>query len=220
MIATKYFTNRLEYTDEELCKYFNKGLILDLGSGKGSRSLFLQSKGLKTIAFDIDQSSLDLYSDKVKMIQGDMNNGLPFESGTFFGVLCAEVLEHTSTPGRVISEISRVLKEDGTLVITTPCLNIPIFRSLLVKIYRLLLQRKCSYEVHKQVFSTKNLCNLLQNKFKVVDVEYTRFTTQFQIHFGFGVRLNTVLQSLAKNNSFLQYFAQGNIVVCKKDDKP
>ncbi len=211
--------NTPEYTNEELCKYFNKGLILDLGSGKGSRSLFLQSKGLKTIAFDINQSSLDLYNNKIKTVCGDMNNGLPFESGTFNGVLCTEVLEHTSTPDKVISEISRVLKEDGTLVITTPCLNIPIFRGLLTKIYRLLLQRKCSYEVHKQVFSTKNLCSLLQNKFKVVNVEYTRFTTQFQIHFGFSIRLNTILQKFAKNNIFLQYFAQGNIIVCKKGDK-
>ena len=211
--------NTLEYTNEELCKYFIKGLILDLGSGKGSRSLFLQSKGLKTIAFDINQSSLDLYNNKIKTVCGDMNNGLPFESGTFNGVLCTEVLEHTSTPDKVISEISRVLNAGGTLVITTPCLNIPIFRSILTKIYRQSLNRKCSYKQHKQVFTTKNLCNLLQTHFLVTDIEYTRFTTQFKTNFKINIKLNTILQKLAKNNIFLQYFTQGNIIVCKKGDK-
>lgn len=46
---------------------------------------------------------------------------LPFPSATFEGVLCCELLEHlTVDPLAMLSEIHRVLKPDGWLILTTP----------------------------------------------------------------------------------------------------
>jgi SAM-dependent methyltransferase len=47
---------------------------------------------------------------------------LPFRSGTFDAVLCTEVLEHLPRPEQCMAELSRVLRDGGTLLITTPFL--------------------------------------------------------------------------------------------------
>lgn len=213
-----YSIPSLQYTDEELCQYFTHNLILDLGSGLGKRSLFLHSKGFKTVSFDINQSYLKRYSNKIQTVQGNINNKLPFQDNSFSGVLCTEVLEHSHNPEQVIQEINRVLKLGGTLVITTPTLNLPLFRNVLVKIYRK-LQNGDNYHVHKHVFSTKTLRNLLEKYFKIQTIEYTRFTILLQQKFGISPKLGNILQSLSHKIPFLQYFAQGNIIVGVKNSR-
>jgi len=44
---------------------------------------------------------------------------LPFAASSFKTVLCTEVLEHCCDPAKVISEIHRVLKPKGKLILTT-----------------------------------------------------------------------------------------------------
>lgn len=45
---------------------------------------------------------------------------LPFEDASFDTVLCAQVLEHTPTPRRIVSEIARVLRPGGLAIISAP----------------------------------------------------------------------------------------------------
>ncbi|CAN7746552.1 methyltransferase domain-containing protein [Caballeronia sp. LjRoot29] len=48
----------------------------------------------------------------------------PFEAGSFDIVLFCEIIEHLlNDPCKVLREIKRVLKDDGTLVLTTPNVN-------------------------------------------------------------------------------------------------
>jgi SAM-dependent methyltransferase len=51
---------------------------------------------------------------------GNMEEGLPFLDNTFEMVTFIEVIEHLLRPDLAISEIHRVLKANGTLVVTTP----------------------------------------------------------------------------------------------------
>ncbi|MFA6250191.1 MAG: methyltransferase domain-containing protein [Candidatus Shapirobacteria bacterium] len=48
---------------------------------------------------------------------------LPYPDNTFDLVLLSEVLEHLTNPGLAISEIARVLKPSGKLLVTTPNVN-------------------------------------------------------------------------------------------------
>jgi SAM-dependent methyltransferase len=50
----------------------------------------------------------------------DLNQGLALESGIFDTVLLTDVLEHIYSPGRLLSEIHRVLKKGGRAVIAVP----------------------------------------------------------------------------------------------------
>jgi SAM-dependent methyltransferase len=45
---------------------------------------------------------------------------LPFREGSFACVVLAEVLEHVRNPFALLCEMARVLREAGTLIITTP----------------------------------------------------------------------------------------------------
>src|SRR5580658_2251280 len=45
---------------------------------------------------------------------------LPFDDATFDTVLSVEVLEHTPEPQRLLNEMARVLKREGTLILTVP----------------------------------------------------------------------------------------------------
>jgi SAM-dependent methyltransferase len=45
---------------------------------------------------------------------------LPFENKSFDTILSIQVLEHTPTPGHLIIEMSRVMKDDGLMILTAP----------------------------------------------------------------------------------------------------
>jgi SAM-dependent methyltransferase len=45
---------------------------------------------------------------------------LPFSDGSFDTVMSVQVLEHTPDPQRLIQEMARVLRPDGTLILTAP----------------------------------------------------------------------------------------------------
>jgi SAM-dependent methyltransferase len=47
---------------------------------------------------------------------------LPFQDGSFEACLCSETVEHVSDDTAVIREIHRILKPDGTLLFTVPCI--------------------------------------------------------------------------------------------------
>lgn len=56
----------------------------------------------------------------IDMVCDAMN--LPFDNESFDTYLCFEVLEHISHPDRLFSEASRVLRQGGYLILTTPFL--------------------------------------------------------------------------------------------------
>jgi SAM-dependent methyltransferase len=50
----------------------------------------------------------------------DISQGIPFPDGAFDHAFCIEVLEHVPAPYATLSELHRVLKPDGVLVISVP----------------------------------------------------------------------------------------------------
>ncbi len=88
------------------------GDILDIGS-KNRRYDHLLSK--KPTAIDISPNETS------DVLPGDMNS-LPFDDSSFDSIMAIEVFEYTSSPQKAISEIIRVLKNNGTFVMSVPFL--------------------------------------------------------------------------------------------------
>lgn len=92
--------------------------VLDMGCG---------SSPLITLLSD-DCIGIDTNESKLKFMRGRCTSpclnmdvrALAFKNDSFDHVVCIEVLEHVNDPWLAISEMSRVLKPQGTAVIATP----------------------------------------------------------------------------------------------------
>jgi len=96
--------------------------ILDVGCGTGAYSIFLQHKGYDVVGVDIDEEKINTgkkFSKGIDLRLGSVL-ALPFNNSEFDLVLMTEVLEHIKEPQRAISEINRVLKSKGILVLSVP----------------------------------------------------------------------------------------------------
>jgi len=93
---------------------------LDIGAGHGQLISLMRSK------FDVHSSACD-YTDSLMRLSdvrvniADLSNeNLPYPDESFDLVTCTEVIEHLEHYRSTLREIHRVLRPDGTLVITTP----------------------------------------------------------------------------------------------------
>jgi SAM-dependent methyltransferase len=93
---------------------------LDVGAGQGQLICRLRDR------FNITSSACDYHSDRfnvpgVEMLDINLNKDpLPYPDNSFDIVTCSEVVEHLENYRRLVSEIYRVTKKDGLVVLTTP----------------------------------------------------------------------------------------------------
>lgn len=90
-----------------------KGDVLDIGGGSGSYYRFIPPAA-KITRTNIKGSDLDSIV--------DLNKSFPFEAGTFNAVLVINALYIAENPGKSATEMRRVLREGGTLLLATPYL--------------------------------------------------------------------------------------------------
>lgn len=96
--------------------------ILEIGSGGGHVLRMFREATLTAV--DVSQRYLDtakrnLAGYDVSFMKGQIEQlGLP--AASFDRIICTEVLEHTTNPGEILTEIHRLLVPDGTAVITVP----------------------------------------------------------------------------------------------------
>ena len=98
-----------------IVKFFS-GRVLDIGSGIG---VFL-GQYPRAIGVDTDQDCVRYCAEKgFACIRAEVQ-ALPFRHSSFDGVLLNNVLEHLTAPDQAFSEITRVLRDRGRLMIELP----------------------------------------------------------------------------------------------------
>lgn len=91
------------------------GEVLDVGCGRKPYKALVPAT--RYVGVDIDSpvtrelGAADVFFD---------GHALPFVDASFDGVLCSQVLEHVFTPEQFVSELHRVLRPSGRLVLTVP----------------------------------------------------------------------------------------------------
>ncbi len=96
--------------------------ILDVACGQGR---FIEQDRSRISGIDSSSETVRLCLEKgYKVIQGDARK-MPFEDEGFFGVHCAHLLEHflPLDAHKLLSEMDRVLKPQGILIIRSPLLH-------------------------------------------------------------------------------------------------
>ncbi len=96
--------------------------ILDVGCGVGYFSKLLTNYGAEVWGTDINPDSVKICKQTIgpNFFVGNASK-LEFEDNSFDKILCSEVLEHLKDDKGAVREMFRVLKPNGTIVITVPC---------------------------------------------------------------------------------------------------
>ncbi|MCY7363096.1 MAG: class I SAM-dependent methyltransferase [Ignavibacteria bacterium] len=99
-------------------KYLMKGKLLDLGCGNKPYSEIYNEVCDKSVGCDVPFSLHRKATVEVLCPAEEIDKH--FETEEFDIVLCTEVLEHTADDQKVIRNINKVLKINGTLLISVP----------------------------------------------------------------------------------------------------
>jgi SAM-dependent methyltransferase len=111
-ISRAYLFKSIKYFSRKI----NNGILLDLGCGsKPYKELFSVKKYL---GIDLNHSGHDHTSSKIDLFYDGKN--IPFKNNYFDYVFSSEVFEHIFNLEQILSEINRVTKKGGNLLITIP----------------------------------------------------------------------------------------------------
>ena len=102
--------------------------LLDVGCGNGMHTLKAARRAVGVIGVDASLDSLEIGrrasgqagAPHVSFVASNVEEGLPIASRRFDTVLCLDLLEHVYKRDLVLSEIRRVLKPAGTLLLGVP----------------------------------------------------------------------------------------------------
>src|SRR5260221_2973003 len=115
----------LSYTREsvnEILKYSKKKDLIDIGCGRMPYRKQLETKTRSYIGVDHPKVS-QLYSPETKPeILCDITKKIPVKNNIFDIAIMLEVLEYLENPKKTFSEIHRILKPGGILILTVPFL--------------------------------------------------------------------------------------------------
>lgn len=112
-----FFARRELVRHVRLCAPAMTGKILDVGCGKKPyQKLFINAS--EYIGMDIENSGHDHSQEEIDVFYDGKT--FPFADKFFDSVLTNQVFEHVFNPDEFISEIKRVLKPGGQLLLTVP----------------------------------------------------------------------------------------------------
>jgi len=100
-------------------------LVLDVGTSTGTNLRMLGQLGFQRVAgLDLSDEAIRFCAAKMlgNVRRGDVR-ALPFEDASFELVLATDILEHVADDGLALSEIARVLKPGGRMLITVPAFD-------------------------------------------------------------------------------------------------
>ena len=93
-----------------------KGILLDFGCGsKPYRALFSVDE---YIGLDYENPGHPHINEQIDVFYD--GKSIPFKDEHFDSIFSSEVLEHVFNPGEILKELNRVLKKDGTILLTCP----------------------------------------------------------------------------------------------------
>jgi SAM-dependent methyltransferase len=99
--------------------------VLDLGSGEGFGAALLAESASCVVGIDVDEATVqhsqaNYAAPSLEFRVGTATDLADFETKSFDVVVAFEMIEHVAEHERVLSEIARVLADDGLLIMSTP----------------------------------------------------------------------------------------------------
>jgi SAM-dependent methyltransferase len=95
-----------------------RGKLLEIPAGEGALAWQLHKLGYEVTGGDVDPRFFKVTP--LRCIFVDMNRPFPIDNGQYDFISCIEGIEHLEDQFHFVRECARVLKEGGTLVLSTP----------------------------------------------------------------------------------------------------
>jgi ubiquinone/menaquinone biosynthesis C-methylase UbiE len=105
-------------TVEKILQDAKRGNILDVPAGEGALALRLKNLGFEVSCCDLYPEIFKLSKTEIK--HGNLDAELPYDNRSFDFIVCVEGLEHIENPANAMREFARILKENGTLIVSVP----------------------------------------------------------------------------------------------------
>jgi SAM-dependent methyltransferase len=102
--------------------------VLDLGCGAGRFVAALRDAGADPVGVELAEGALERARRNVpgaELHALDAGGAIPLEDASVDLVWCSEVLEHVPDTAGLLSEVRRVLRTGGRLLVTTPSHDLP-----------------------------------------------------------------------------------------------
>ncbi len=177
-------SDSLEMDIEHLQRYYTLGdivkgkVIVDAACGEGYGSMYLANRASKVIGIDISEETINtakkIYKrDNLDYLCASIDN-IPIEDKSVDIIISYETIEHvdSKTQHGFMSEIKRILKDDGLLIISTPN----------KEVYSDLFNYKNPH--HVKEFNTSDFRFFLKSYFEHVKMYYQRFEVASLINSG------------------------------------
>lgn len=103
--------------------------IIDFGGGDGAMSTLVADRGAKVVVVDSDRLALQMAKNEDSRLSAAQSKSvLPFKSESVDAIVMLETLEHIrdSEEMLTLNEANRVLKPEGTFVISVPSSNLAV----------------------------------------------------------------------------------------------
>ncbi|HEX3518475.1 MAG TPA: methyltransferase domain-containing protein [Solirubrobacteraceae bacterium] len=97
--------------------------VLDVGCGDGSFAAELQAAGAEVVGIDVADEALRrarARNPEIELQMVDQDRPWPLEDASFDVVWAGEVIEHVADTAAWLSEVRRVLRSGGALLLSTP----------------------------------------------------------------------------------------------------
>ena len=104
--------------------------VLDVASGSGGPALFMaRTTGCQVTGLELHQAAVDEANasaeraslvERVRFVQGDARERLPFDDATFEAVTCIDSMNHLYDRQQVLDEWHRVVRPGGRILFTDP----------------------------------------------------------------------------------------------------
>lgn len=98
--------------------------VLDIACGEGYGTGLIAQNALKVTGIDIDEITIKEAKKKYRNSNLEFHTSdicdIPIPDGSFDLIVCFETIEHLENQIKALSELKRVLKKDGILLISTP----------------------------------------------------------------------------------------------------
>jgi 2-polyprenyl-3-methyl-5-hydroxy-6-metoxy-1,4-benzoquinol methylase len=146
--------------------------VLDVGCGEGHFAAVLARAGAEVVAVDVAAEPLRRALQRHPGLHTrlvDPEDRLPFEDSSFDAVWSGETIEHVADTSRWLSELRRVLRSGGKLLLSTPN-HAPLLRLWLALNRRAFEARFDPRSDHLRFYTRGSLAALLAN-FGFEDVE-------------------------------------------------